>query len=99
MKPTSSISHKESRTVAFRVTPEQYEMIQMLADISGMVKQDYLLSRALQTDITVYPNVRIRKYLEQYLCAILEELRRLQDTPGPDILDRLDVLIRMISSL
>ena len=66
-----------SKTIAFHVTPEEYAEIKMRAEISGMQKQDYLIARALDKEITVYPNVRVRKYLQQYLVEIRDELRRM----------------------
>ena len=34
-----------SKTMAFRVTPEEYEEICELARLSGMDRQDYIVSR------------------------------------------------------
>ena len=47
-------------------------------DISGYARQDYLLDRALQEEITVHPNSRVQHYLEKYLVQILGELQRLK---------------------
>lgn len=101
MKPTQSLTHKESKTIAFRVSAEDYDNIQLLIDISGMVKQDYLLARALDREITVYPNVRIQKYLEKYLTEISAELKRL--SPGDripvTIMEQLDIVLSFIKQL
>jgi len=100
MKTEKSVSHKDSVTVAFRVSREDYNQIQMLADISGLVKQDYLLSRALNQEITVYPNIRIKKYLEQYLSEILEEVKTIDKSENTDtVFGRLETLIAVIEQL
>lgn len=101
MRPTQSLTHKESKTIAFRVSGEVYDKIQLLIDISGMVKQDYLLARALDREITVYPNIRVQKYLEKYLTEISEELKRIN--PGDDvpsaIMEQLDIVLSFIKQL
>ena len=101
MKATQSLTHKESKTIAFRVSAEDYDKIQMLIDVSGMVKQDYLLSRALDREITVYPNIRIQKYLEKYLTEVAAELKQLnQDDCVPfSTLEKLDALLAIIQQL
>lgn len=100
MKPKSSISHENSKTLAFRVSEEDYEKITMLIDISGYARQDYLLERALQEEITVYPNSRVQHYLEKYLVQILEELKRLESTTADkSCLHKLETLIKVISKL
>ena len=101
MKPTHSLTHKESKTIAFRVSAEDYDKIQLLTDISGMVKQDYLLSRALGREIIVHPNIRIQKYLEKYLAGISAELERLNPGDGipSTITDTLDLVLSIIKQL
>lgn len=101
MKPTQSLTHKESKTIAFRVSAEDYDNIQLLIDISGMVKQDYLLARALDREITVHPNIRVQKYLEKYLTEISEELKHIN--PGDDmsgaIMEQLNIVLSFIKQL
>lgn len=89
-----------SKTVAFRCSQEEYDEIQMLSDLSGMTKQDYLLSRARQHEITVNPNIRVRKYLEQYLLEVRDELKRLSRVSArSDVLTKLSELLEIIEQL
>lgn len=89
-----------SKTVAFRCSQEEYDEIQMLSDVSGMTKQDYLLARARQRDITVHPNIRVRKFLEQYLIEVRDELRRLSHIPArSEVLTKLAELLEIIERL
>lgn len=100
MKAKQSLAHKESKTIAFRVSPKDYDEITMLIEISGMVRQDYLLAKALDKKITVYPNSRVQKYLEKYLIEVLDELKRLEAiTTNEPCLRKLNNLIRVISKL
>lgn len=50
-----------SKTVAFRMSPEEAEKLNMLAYTSVLTKQDYLIKRSLQQDIVVIPNPRVQK--------------------------------------
>ena len=49
---------RRSKTIAFRVSPEEDEVINALVAASGMTKQDYITSRLECRDINVNPNVR-----------------------------------------
>ena len=101
MKVDQSLSHRTSKTVAFRVTPEEYDKIQMLADISGKRKQDYLRDRLLEDELIVHPNIRVRNYLEQYLKKLTEELRRLEsaDDLNAGTAEQIESLLRFIAQL
>ena len=100
MKPKQSLSHNESKTIAFRVSLQDYTEITMRIEISGMLKQDYLIAKALDKEITVYPNCRVQKYLEKYLTEVLSELKRLESiTSDEPCLHKLEYLIEIISKL
>lgn len=47
---------RRSKTIAFRVSPEEDEVINALVAASGMTKQDYITSRLECRDINVSPN-------------------------------------------
>ncbi len=101
MRASQPLHHRTSKTVAFRVTPEEYNKIQMMADISGRSKQDYLRARLLEDDITVHPNIRARSYLEKYLIELTDELKRL-DSAGNlscETAEQIQVLLKFIAQL
>ena len=85
----------------FRVTPEEYDKIQMLADISGKSKQDYLRGKLLEDNITVYPNIRSRSYLEKYLIELTDELRRLDSAEdlSCETVEQIKALLKFIAQL
>ena len=101
MKPEQSLQHEASRTVAFRLSNEDFARFQILADASGKVRQDFIRDCVLECKVTVYPNIRVRKYLEQHLQELTGELKRVKKADGltPDLLDRLDCLLKLISQL
>ena len=83
------------KTVAFRMSPEENDMLDRFVKISGYTKQDYLISRALKRDIVVNGNPRIYKALRNQVIEILEELRRLEAVSAEN--DELLVIIAQVS--
>lgn len=83
------------KTVSFRMSPEENDMLDRFVKISGYTKQDYLISRALQRDIVVNGNPRIYKALRNQMIEILEELRRLEAASAEN--DELLVVIAQVS--
>ena len=81
------------KTIAFRVSNEENEMIDEMVSMSGMKKQDYLTSNMLQKDIKVTPNVRMFKGLKETLISMTDELHRIEDGNNID-----EELMKMIST-
>lgn len=77
MKDNGSKRRFRNKVVAFRMTQEESELLNMLVAISGLTKQDYLIKRALQRKIEVRGNPRTYKALKDSLAAVLEELKRM----------------------
>ena len=67
-----------NKTVAFRVSSEEDLEIETYVQISGLTKQDYLIQRVLQKEITVLPNPRIFKALRNNLERLSDEVSRLE---------------------
>lgn len=65
-----------SKTVAFRVSPEEWKQFEIAAELSGLNKQDYLISRIYERDIIVQGNPRVYKALRNQLQDVLVELKR-----------------------
>ena len=73
-----------SKTIAFRVSPEENEQIEIAVRLSGLTKQDYITRRLLNRDIVVQGNPRVYKALRDQLAAVLGELRRMEAGGGVD---------------
>jgi len=86
-----------SKTVAFRMSPEEADLLQRYADMSGMTKQDYLISRILQREVTVVPNKRMQLYMEENMLYVFKELRRLD--AGRVLPRDLSELVGMLSGI
>ena len=77
-KNTDRQGRLRSKTIAFRMSPEEAELLQRMADASGMTKQGYLIERALCREVTVIPNKRMQRYMEEGMLFVYKELRRLE---------------------
>lgn len=73
-----------NKTIAFRVSPEENDLINTQVALSGLSKQDYILKRLLCKDIVVQPNPRVYKALKDKLDEVLVELRRVGDNNAND---------------
>ena len=72
-----------NKTVAFRVSQEESQLIDTQVRLSGLTKQDYIPRRLLCWDVVVQGNPRVYKALKNQMAAIYEELKRLK-TLSPD---------------
>lgn len=86
-----------SVTVAFRVSPEEDRQLERLVQLTGLTKQDYIISRLLERDVVVQGNLRVYQALKVNFSAVLTELHRIW--AGESIPDELLETIRFISSI
>ena len=94
-KKLDSKGRFRSKTISFRISPEETEQLDVKVKLSGMTKQDYLINRVLQKEIVVQPNPRVYKALKNQLEAVLDELKRINNG-GVD--DELLETIRLINT-
>ena len=86
-----------SRTVAFRASDAENASINELVALSGLTKQDYLISRVLNRDIVVYGNPRVFKALKERMNEIYSELVRLSSPD--DVNEELSESIKLVAKL
>ena len=84
-----------SKAIAFRVSPEENEQIEIAVRLSGLTKQDYITRRLLDRAVVVQGNPRVYKALRDQLAAVLGELRRIE--AGGGVGDELLATIDLIS--
>ena len=86
-----------SKTIAFRVSPEEDDVINLLVAASGMTKQDYITSRLECRDMVVNPNLRIYKLLKEQIKDLYVELRRMRSAEEMDerVIEMLQVLTQV----
>lgn len=86
-----------NKTVAFRVSPEEWEQIERYVQLSGLTKQDYITRRLTDKKVIVQGNPRVYKALRNNLADVLTELNRIK--AGGEVNDELLDLIEMITDI
>ena len=84
-------------TVAFRVSPEEDQQLEMAVKLTGLTKQDYITRRLLCRDVVVQGNPRVYKALRDQFAAVLDELRRIE--AGSDVSDEILDTINMMAGI
>ena len=97
MKNLDRHNRWRNKTVAFRVSPEEDEQLEIFVKLSGLTKQDYIIRRLLEKDVVVQGNPKVYKALRDQLAAVLDELRRIE--AGQSVSDELLDTIQMIASI
>ncbi len=83
-----------SKTVGFRVSPEEDEQIETAVRLSGLTKQDYIVRRLEGRDIVVNGNPKVYKALKNELEKVLNELERLATAAeiSEELLDTINMI-------
>lgn len=76
--PCPNSAQKRSKTMAFRVSPEEYERITNLAKLSGMDKQDFIMAKLMDHETVVKPSTRVYKALKGTMAEIYQQLLRIR---------------------
>lgn len=68
-------ARKRSKTMAFRCTPEEHNLICEMAAWSGMLRQDYIIAKLTDTQVEVKPSVSVQKALKDSMAELVKEVR------------------------
>ena len=82
--PCENSARKRSKTMAFRCTLEEYELIANMAAWSGMSRQDYIMARLTGTEVTVRPSSRTQRALRDSVKGLAERLLAVCDADELD---------------
>ena len=100
---TMSVKNRDEKgrwrnlTIAFRVSPEENEDLNMRVRLSGLTKQEYVCRRCLERDVVVQRNPRVYKALKTEMDHINTELSRLKSES--EITDELWSRINMVKTI
>ena len=84
-------------TQAFRASEEEVKAIDEAVALSGLTKQEYIITRLQQRDVVVVGNPRVFKQLRTRMDAIYEELVRLSS--AGEISDSLRETIELVAKI
>lgn len=85
------------RTIGFRVSSEEEQQINTVVELSGMTKQDYIVSKLLDRMIYVQGNCKVHRAVYDKLNEMIAELKRIES--GANVNDELMSNIKLISEI
>lgn len=90
-----------NKIVAFRVSPEEDEQLEIAVRLSGLTKQDYIVRRLQEKEIVVVGNPRVYKALKNELEKVLEQLERIEAGAGVsrDLLDTIELVTKTMQGM
>ena len=90
-----------NKVVAFRMSPEEDELLETAVRLSGLTKQEYIIRRLQEKEIVVTGNPRVYKALRNELAAVLAELQRIEAGNGIDdeLLDTIELIAVILGGL
>ena len=90
-----------NKIVAFRVSPEEDELLEKAVHLSGLTKQDYIIKRLQEKDVIVQGNPRVYKALKEELKAVLEELQRIDsgEAVDADLLETIHLIAEIMAGM
>ena len=86
-----------SKIIAFRASIEEAKLIDEAVALSGLTKQEYIITRLLNIDVTVIGNPRVFVRLKSKMDAIYSELLRL--TSHTEINEELNETLKLVASI
>lgn len=88
------------KMVSFRCSEEENAALDVAVKLSGMTKQDYIISRVTNRDIIVQPNPRVYKALKDQLAAVLAELKKNEGGKiSGDLLDIIQLITKTLDGI
>lgn len=101
LKSRDNHNRWRNKTVAFRVSSEEDEQIEIKVRLTGLTKQDYITRRLLCKDVVVQGNPRVYKALRNQLAAVLDELKRIEAGSGvnDELLDTIELITTIMGGM
>lgn len=79
-KSLDSYNRWRSKTIAFRISPEEDELLNKCVALSGQTKQSYIINKLLNKDVVVIGNPRVYLALKNQMIEICDELSRIKSS-------------------
>ncbi len=87
-----------NKTVSFRMSPEENELLDSYVRMSGLEKQEYLIQRALEKSVVVKASPKVYFNLKSEIEEIINELKA-SEVPNSEVLSRIDFLGNIINNI
>lgn len=90
-----------SKTIAFRISPEENALLEDFVRLSGLTKQEYIIQRVLIREVVVIPNPRVHKALKGKMTQLCEQVGQFRSVSevSPEMLAVLEMLGRIYEGM
>ena len=89
-----------NKVVAFRMSPEEDELLETAVRLSGLTKQEYIVRRLQEKEVVVTGNPRVYKALKDELQNVLTELKRIEnDNVTEELLQTIQLITLTLQGL
>ncbi len=90
-----------NKTIAFRVSPEENELLETAVNLAGLTKQDYIMRKLADKEVVVMGNPRVYKALRNELEKVLLELQRISNAGElkPELLEEIQLINMTLNGL
>ncbi len=78
------------KIVSFRCSEEENALLNAAVKLSGLTKQDYIISKVTNREVIVQPNTRVYKALKDKLGEVLAELK--EKEPSDELLETIRLI-------
>ena len=93
VKSLDSKGRWRNKTVAFRMSLQESDELDMRVKLSGLTKQEYLINRALEKEIIVNGNPKVYIALKKSLEQVLNELKAIdKNNPSDKLLETINLI-------
>lgn len=90
-----------SKTIAFRVSPEEDAKIDVAVQLSGLTKQDYITAKLLDRTVVVKGSCKVHRAVIDRLKEVLDELVRIENGASIDmeLLENIALIAGLVDGL
>lgn len=85
--------------VAFRMSPEEAQELNVKVALSGLSKQDYIIQCLLKHEIRVVGGMKVARKVRIHLDTILEELQSFDDSDSDTDIEELLVSLKHVLNI
>ena len=86
-----------SKTISFRMSPQENEQLNAAVSLSGLTKQDYIIKCIENRKVTVMPNPRVYKALKTQLENIYNELNHIKSIdPNSELAESISLIVKIL---
>lgn len=86
-----------SKTISFRMSPQENEQLNAAVSLSGLTKQDYIIKRLENREVIVMPNPRVYKALKTQLENIYNELNHIKGIdPNSELAESINLIAKIL---